>query len=198
MDTARKPTKHPKLSEKPKPDRRIAKTQASLAQALFFLMQKRDWEDIAIQEICDVADVARSSFYAHFDDKIALLDQTIAHSLSHSREARKQQTGPLGLLAWIIDHVTENRPLFNRVARGRGDHVILSRFKVALCAELAAEFQQIGVAKPEIKAHFLLGGTFDALIAWSKTWKANQLPTVKAEVLAMATCIAEKAARTRL
>ena len=193
MHTDRKRTTSAKLSGKSQPDRRLAKTRTSLAMALFALMQRRDWDDISVQDICDTADVARSSFYAHFDSKIVLLDHTIARALEHSREARKQQAGPMGLLAWIVDHLTENRTMFNRVARGGGAQIVLSRFKAALCTELAEEIRLAGASAPLLQAHFILGGTFDSLIAWSKTWKRNQLPSVKAAILAMAMCVSRSA-----
>ncbi len=141
MGSGRKPTKTAELSEKPRQDRRLAKTRASLAGALFALMQKQDWDDIAVQDICSTADVARSSFYAHFDSKFELLDHMIGRSLQQSREARRQQPGPIGLLTWIVDHVTENRSMFRHVARSGGAQVVLSRFKAALCAELANEIE---------------------------------------------------------
>jgi AcrR family transcriptional regulator len=198
MDTGQKPTRPAKLSEKPNPDRRIAKTRNSLALALFTLMPQRDWDDISVQDICDAANVARSSFYAHFESKTALLDLTIARSLERSREARQLHNGTSDLLAWIIDHVTQNRNLFNRVARGSGTQTIMSRFKASLCAELADELRRSGASAPEMQAHFILGGTFDALIAWSRTWKTSQLPMAKADILAMAGCICDRTATPRV
>ncbi len=185
MPSARKRTPTAKLSRKSKPDRRPAKTCASLSQAFFSLIQQRDWDDIAVQDICVAADVARSSFYAHFDSKITLLEHMILRSLAASREVRVQQTGSLGLVAWIIDHVTENRSMFYRVARSGGAQIILNRFKAALCSELTEELRREGTSHSAVRANFILGGTFDVLFAWSRTWKVSDLPAVKAHILAM-------------
>ena len=185
MTSARKRTPNAKSSKKAQPDRRLAKTRASLAQAFFSLIQQRDWDDIAVQDICVAADVARSSFYAHFDSKIALLDHMILRSLAASREVRVQQTGSLGLIAWIIDHITENRSMLYRVARSGGAQIILNRFKAALCSELADELRLEGASRPEVRANFILGGTFDVLFAWSKTWNVSNLPAVRSHILAM-------------
>jgi AcrR family transcriptional regulator len=185
MQSARKRTPTAKLSRKSKPDRRLAKTRANLSQALFLLIQQREWDDIAVLDICTTADVARSSFYAHFDSKTALLDHMILRSLAASREVRVQQAGSLGLVAWIIDHVTENRSMFYRVAQSGGAQIILNRFKAALCAELAEEFRLEGATRPEVRANFTLGGTFDALVVWSRTWKVSDLPTVRTHILTM-------------
>jgi AcrR family transcriptional regulator len=192
MTIGRKRTTPAKLSGNLQPDRRLAKTRASLAGALFTLMQQWDWDDISVQEICDAANVARSSFYAHFDSKIMLLDHTIFRSLETSRKARQQQSGPIGLLTWIVDHITENRNMIHRVARGGGAQIIMSRFKAALCTELAEELRLAGAGAPLLQAHFILGGTFDSLIAWSKTGKTCQLPAVRADILAMATRVTKQ------
>lgn len=186
MKDDRKRTKSAKLSGQKRPDRRLAKTRSSLAEALFSLMQQRDWDDIAVQDICDAANVARSSFYAHFDSKTGLLDLTIQRSLEASQSARKQLPGVVGLLAWIVDHVTESRSMFHRVAHSGGTQVVLNRFKAALCAELAEEIRLKNKSAPFLLAHFILGGTFDVLIEWSRTWKTSQLPAVKADILAIA------------
>lgn len=193
MPTARKRTANAKLSRKSRPDRRLAKTRASLSQALFSLIQHRDWDDIAVQDICTAADVARSSFYAHFDSKIALLDHTIFCSLAASRDARAQQPGSLGLIGWIADHVTENRGMFYRVARSGSAQIILNRFKAALCSELAEELRREGASLPAVRANFILGGTFDALVAWSKTWKISDLPGVKSHIITMSASIGRDA-----
>lgn len=190
MPIARKRTSSPKLSKNPRPDRRLAKTRASLAHAFFSLIQQRDWDDIAVQDICEAANVARSSFYAHFDSKAALLDDMILRALAASRESRPPQTGSVAFVGWIVDHVTQNRGMFYRVSRGGGAQIVLTRFKSALCAELAEELKREGSARPEFSANFILGGCFDVLIAWSKMWKVGDLPALKSDILSMSTATA--------
>ena len=64
----KKATSNPK-----KPDRRIARTQKRLREALHSLIHERDYDSIAVKEILDRADVGRSAFYMHFRDKDELL-----------------------------------------------------------------------------------------------------------------------------
>jgi hypothetical protein len=75
--------------------------------------------------------------------------------------------------------------MFYRVARSGGAQIILNRFKAALCSELAEEFRLEGASRPEVRANFILGGTFDALVAWSRTWKVSDLPAVRTHILTM-------------
>src|SRR3979409_1519024 len=50
-------------------DRRISRTRAMLQHALTSLILKKGYETVTIQDICDQADVGRSTFYAHYTSK---------------------------------------------------------------------------------------------------------------------------------
>lgn len=56
-----------------KTDRRIDKTQDALRLAISSLIEEKPYEKITVKNIVDRANVARSSFYAHFRDKDDLL-----------------------------------------------------------------------------------------------------------------------------
>src|SRR6266852_5535624 len=50
-------------------DRRIPRTRAMLQHALNSLILKKSYEAITIKDICDAANVGRSTFYAHYTSK---------------------------------------------------------------------------------------------------------------------------------
>jgi AcrR family transcriptional regulator len=54
---------------KPAMDRRIVRTRATLQHALNSLILKKGYEAITIKDICDAANVGRSTFYAHYTGK---------------------------------------------------------------------------------------------------------------------------------
>jgi AcrR family transcriptional regulator len=54
-------------------DRRVARTQKLLRDALHSLIHERDYDSIVVKEILDRANVGRSAFYMHFRDKDELL-----------------------------------------------------------------------------------------------------------------------------
>ena len=54
-------------------DRRVEKSQNLLREALKSLVSEKDYDQIAVQEIIDRANVGRSTFYTHFRDKDELL-----------------------------------------------------------------------------------------------------------------------------
>lgn len=55
-------------------DKRIVKTRALLRAALQQLMETVSFDDIKVKQICKKSNVSRMTFYSHFSDKYALLD----------------------------------------------------------------------------------------------------------------------------
>jgi AcrR family transcriptional regulator len=58
-------------------DPRIKRTRQLLQQALSDLMHERSFEAITVKEIAERATLNRVTFYAHFQDKYALLEYTM-------------------------------------------------------------------------------------------------------------------------
>jgi len=54
-------------------DRRVQKTRKLLQDALIELVAEKSYESVSIREILERANVGRSTFYAHFQDKDQLL-----------------------------------------------------------------------------------------------------------------------------
>lgn len=55
-------------------DPRIRRTRQLLHQALVRLLEKKDFDQISVQDIAEAATVNRVTFYDHFPDKFALLE----------------------------------------------------------------------------------------------------------------------------
>lgn len=56
-------------------DRRVRKSQTAIRQAFINLLYKYELEQITVQQISDLADVNRSTFYTHYIDKYDLLEK---------------------------------------------------------------------------------------------------------------------------
>jgi AcrR family transcriptional regulator len=59
-------------------DPRIVRTRRMLMESLAKLLNRKEFEDISIQEIADEATVNRATFYLHYPDKNALLQAMTA------------------------------------------------------------------------------------------------------------------------
>lgn len=58
-------------------DRRIKRTQQSLAKALIALTLAKDYDDVTIRDITQYADVGYATFFRHYHDKDALLESVL-------------------------------------------------------------------------------------------------------------------------
>lgn len=55
-------------------DRRIKKTKKNLKETLIEMLSDMTFEQITITELCKRADISRITFYTHYNDKYALVD----------------------------------------------------------------------------------------------------------------------------
>jgi AcrR family transcriptional regulator len=154
------------MSDISTPDRRVRKTKAALGQAMMGLLRKTPWDDITIQMICDRADVARSSFYAHFDGKIDLLDEVIALQLAAAQSDPAQGDG-LRSLHWLVAHIVANRAFFLRMALSMSGQVVFTRFRLAVRQLLIAELADRQPPVPPEIATFIIGGSFEVIQRWT-------------------------------
>ncbi|QGH35948.1 TetR family transcriptional regulator [Gracilibacillus salitolerans] len=63
-------------------DPRVKRTRKFLQHAFLELLDEKDFQAITIQDITERAEVNRSTFYHHFQDKYELLDLTIGSMFS--------------------------------------------------------------------------------------------------------------------
>jgi AcrR family transcriptional regulator len=173
-----------KLADKA-PDRRIAKTRSALGQALFTLMQTTDWNDISVQAICDTANVARSSFYAHFSRTGDLLESLISENFPDHTALPPSPDG-IATIDWLVEHVSQNRKLFFRLINVPSSAAVLSVFRRQAKTTLMAELSAQGVRPNDTELAFLIGGIFESIQIWAKTWKTAQLPPLKMELQRLA------------
>ena len=87
-------------------DRRITKTRKAIYQAFLYLLNQKDYEAITVQEIIDLADVGRSTFYSHYESKELLLDE-LCQKLFHHLFERTQYLSPQDYLAHIFQHFSQ-------------------------------------------------------------------------------------------
>lgn len=90
-----------------KQDIRIIKTQRALASAMLTLLERQDFANITVNDLCAEALVSRSTFYVHFEDKYALLrfcmDSLVRQLFDEDDVSLEQRLK--GLLEGIRDNV---------------------------------------------------------------------------------------------
>ena len=61
-------------TEKTAHNRRTAYTKTAIRRTFFELLEEKDFDRISVREICQRADINRSTFYRHYDDINALMN----------------------------------------------------------------------------------------------------------------------------
>src|SRR5260370_5781387 len=87
-------------------DRRVARTRASLQHALMSLVRKKGYDAITVADICETANVRRSTFYGHYASK----DDLKRSGLEHLRRALFEHQGNA---LTTSDHVGDRRLAFS-------------------------------------------------------------------------------------
>ena len=105
-----------------KTDLRIIKTNKVLFEALITLMKEKTFEKIKISDICDVALINRSTFYAHYEDKYELLLALIEDLKDNLLiELKKNEVASLSkeyfmeLLKILINHIDKKRDVYSAI-----------------------------------------------------------------------------------
>ena len=126
------------------PDRRIQRTRQLLLDSLIKLILEKGYEPITVQDILDRANVGRSTFYSHFQDKEDLLLSGF-ENLRDMFEGFITQSSP-ETSGWnfslaLFKHAEENRPTFKALFGKRAGTIILSHLEKAMSAVLKEHFQ---------------------------------------------------------
>lgn len=142
-------------------DRRQERTRHSLRQAFVALVAERRYEDIAVTDIVERANVGKSTFYEHFRSKDALLSALMDRMLRDLANAARGEC-EAGKLHFLMDHFWGNRRL-GRVVFGKTLAPTIRR-------KLAAMIEQAGNGPPDgppsPKSVMAASGQVGLLHAW--------------------------------
>lgn len=176
-------------------DRRIARTRGILQDALSRLILKHGYEAVTIKDICEEANVGRSTFYAHFTSKDDLKRSGMEH-LRHHLLARQQaalsgagtaQDRTISFSLVMLEHARDHAAHYKVLVNGRGGSVALGFIREVLGDLVRADLASLqidpmgGAAAREAVVQYLVGA-FMSLMTW---WLDNGTKLEPAEVDAL-------------
>jgi len=159
-----------------KHDTRTIRTRKHLAQSMLKLLQAHSLEEINIVDICNQAQVHRTTFYNHFNDKYELFsylfdeikneifDKAIeAHSDNNSMELYIQ------IAKNTLDFIDDNKQIFYQILQHNKKEIVIGVFNESL--ERAIKFLLKQNGQPlnlpiEILASFYTGGFSSLALLW--------------------------------
>ena len=162
-------------------DRRVRKSRAAIFGAFEELLRQKSYTSITVGDIIETADVGRTTFYAHFQTKDALLDELCKDIFAHviapapekghsfSSDSTEEQ------LLHALCHLAEQRDRLAPLLASPSSHL----FWEAIESQLVAFFgERIGASvkiKPGVQDELYaehLGKTLCEVVRW---WFAGEL-----------------------
>ena len=85
-----------------KTDLRIRKTYKALCDAFVTILEKKRFDDLTVNELCDEATIRRATFYKHFADKHDFFSFFIRQKQDQFISQAKEETPPNGIYAYTL------------------------------------------------------------------------------------------------
>lgn len=126
-------------------DRRVARTQRLLREALHSLIREKDYDTIVVKEILGRADVGRSAFYTHFRDKDDLLAssiQDLVGSISSAQRSDSRSEGILWFSLPLLQHVERHHATGGFKIGPKGRAVLHGRLQKVLVEMIRAQIKK--------------------------------------------------------
>lgn len=166
-------------------DLRVRRTHKLLWEALLAEMSERPFAEITVKEICDRAMVHRTTFYKHYEDKCALLEQgmrqmydaLLAHDDQRPPSAFSVEHPPPYFIR-LFEHAAQYQRFYRLVLGGEGMAQFHKLFKAYLVDVVTANphhtppDQRHLAMPPELHAYFIAGAAL-SLLAW---WLEHDMP----------------------
>jgi AcrR family transcriptional regulator len=157
-------------------DRRVRRTRKLLHDAFISLAIEKGYEKTTIQDILDRADVGRSTFYAHYRDKAALLTTSFddMHEQLQRQLADMPASTPVDVAlpaALLYEHAYRNQRVYRALCGHQGG-ALVQRHLRSLIGELLRkhlrpEFSGSDTEVPaDIAAEFYTSAALGLLVWW--------------------------------
>lgn len=161
-------------------DRRQKKTREAIFRAFTELLKQKAYAKISVQEIIDLADIGRTTFYAHFETKDELLRSLCSEIFEHvfSEDLSKEKTHDFSdrcdtraKITHILYHLQEHMAYLPGILSGEGGEIFMGFFKEYLRELFSRSGESAGGTVPRdyILNHMICD--FTETVKW---WSRNK------------------------
>ena len=172
-------------------DRRITKTRKAIYAAFLQLLNQKNFETITVQEIIDLADVGRSTFYSHYESKELLLDDLCRYLFHHLFE-REENINIEAYLTHIFLHFKKNQDHVTSLLFSKNDYFLRQLQKELEHHVYPMVAEDLQVSYPNIPSsflkHFVVTNFIETLTWWlkkGKSYKEDQVVRFYLDVMEM-------------
>lgn len=145
-----------------------------LMHTLTGLLQKKSFQKITVNELCEAAHVSRSAFYANFEDKYHLLSCCL-ESTTEQMDAMLASSEPVEFHVFALDFIQKNDRIFYNAFHSELDNgtmAVLYRFFERHLKGILEQKAAQGKILPEplnTVCAFYIGGLITATLMWIRS-----------------------------
>lgn len=168
-------------------NRRAIRTREAMLRAFRDLILMRGYDAISVRDVILRAEVGRSTFYEHFENKDDLLRQSIHVLLVALAEAANGRRYTEGL-PMVVEHFWQNRRLARRLLLQPTRSLITSHLAALISERLERSSSFVPVVPAALAAAQIANGQLGLLEAW-----VSRRAECPAESIAAAICVSSRA-----
>ena len=165
-------------------DRRQRKSREAIFRAFVTLLSQKDFRQITVGEIIELADVGRATFYAHFETKDYLLkdlcDELFCHVFDTVTNANTDHhhifacDTPESPFLHLFQHLQRNDNNLLRLLSGENRELFLPYFRSHLCRMIKTQTQLLAERKDErLPDSFWINHVAATFVETLKWWTDN-------------------------
>jgi len=168
-----------KESKPIKQNRKIKYTQTALKDSLIELMKKKSITQITIKELCETADINRTTFYAHYGDQYQLLKSIEDETISWVKNIIADFSGKTGKedftrnIEKVFEYIIENKNHIQVLMSEQGDIDFQRNLLIVLYGQcgiwLIHDMNTDITTNSELYFVFLVNGSIGLIQHWLKT-----------------------------
>lgn len=177
-------------------DLRVQRTKKALITTFSDLLETKSFENITIQDLCEKANVRRSTFYRHFNDKYDLLNHIVGTLIEYFRTLHLPEIDPKDsrqffnkfmkdILFFISDNKTMVKSVISINIYSEVYQILYNQIYAVVKRQIEFD-KQIGQFYIDefIYGEFLTGGILSVILNWIQ-YGQQSIDEVSSDIVTM-------------
>ena len=160
-----------------KTDKRISNTEGKIKAAFFTMLEREPMHKISVKELCEIAQINRSTFYDHYSDIYALLDAVeedcfMQMDVYTDAAIRAYLSGDAQQHARVLEEMLRFIKDHNKTFYSLRKHSEENHFELHLIEYASRQVEEAIGLKDEYERYSLLfhvTGSFTVLLRWMES-----------------------------
>ena len=156
----------------PREDRRVVMTKRLLKEALIEKLKEKDIYHISVRELCETADINRSTFYKHYGSQFDLLADMENDLLDYvTEEIRRNESDPVRIISAACRYLEDNLEFVRLIINNNVDPAFAQKLFAMDSIRESSRNRFAGAlseAELDYLQSFLTNGVFSMVSVWLK------------------------------